>query len=71
MESGKQLIEGCRRLETCLLNLLPQAGSLVTCHFHLYRKIHADQPDSLQGGAVCSRMPYRAAEERVYFSGIG
>lgn len=71
MESGKQLIEGCRRLEICFFNFLFQVGLLVTCYFYLYRKIYVDQLDFLQGGVVCLRMFYRVVEERVYFSGIG
>ena len=47
-------IGGCRRLETCLLNCLPKAGSLVICHFCLNKKVHADLPHSLLGKAVCS-----------------
>ena len=47
-------IGGCRRLETCLLNCLPKAGSLVICHFCLNKKVRADLPHSIPGKAVCS-----------------
>lgn len=53
------------------MNLLHKAGSLVMRHFRLNRKVCADQPESLQGGAVCSRISYCAAEEPICFSYIG
>ena len=64
-------IGGCRRLEICLLNFLPKAGSLVMCHFCVNKKVHADLPHSVQGEAVCSRIPYcLAIEESICFNCI-